>query len=70
MCFPMADVDTMVLRADPDTTTMLACYLNAAMGNNPSAREAYARIYGAEWSALGIGISINDGASTSAKTAR
>ncbi len=66
----MADVDTKVLMADPDTTTMLACYLNAAMERDASAREAYARIYGEEWSALGLGIAINDSATATAKTVR
>jgi hypothetical protein len=66
----MADVDTMVLKADPTTTTMLAAHLNAAMAQSHDAQEAYARIYGVQWSALGNGAAINDGATTTAKTAR
>ncbi len=51
-------------------TTVLAAYLNAAMANDAMARMAYALMYGAEWSPLGNGATINDGASTVAGTVR
>jgi len=66
----MADTDSQVLASDPTVTTCLAAYLNAAMARDASARAAYAAQWGAEWSPLGCGAEINDGASTSARTVR
>lgn len=66
----MANVDSMVLAADPTVTTYLAAYLNAAMSRDASARDAYARIYGAEWSAIGDGTEINDTTSATSATVR
>lgn len=65
----MADTDSMVLAGDPEVTTCLAAYLNAAMARNASAREAYRAMWGAEWAPLGHGAEINDGASSMARTA-
>lgn len=53
-----------------DATTTLAAYLNAAMERDPMARMAYAVMYGAEWSPLGNGATVNDGASSTAGTVR
>lgn len=66
----MADVDSLVLQADPTVTTIIAAHLNAAMARNEVARAAYARIYGESWESLGNGIEINDTATANAKTAR
>lgn len=63
------DSDATVLAADPTVTTCLAAYLNAAMARDASARAAYAAQWGAEWSPLGNGHEINDGASSVARTA-
>lgn len=60
----------MVLANDPTVTTCLAAYLNAAMDRDSAAREAYERIYGSQWSALGNGAAINDGATAVAGTVR
>lgn len=65
----MADTDSMVLAGDPDVTTCLAAYLNAAMARDERARAAYAATWGAEWAPLGHGAEINDGASSTARTA-
>jgi hypothetical protein len=51
-------------------TTVLAAYLNAAMARDERARAAYERLYGAQWSALGNGAEMHDGASTHAGTVR
>lgn len=53
-----------------DATTHLAAYLNAAMERSPEARDAYASLWGVEWTALGCGASINDGVSSEAGTLR
>lgn len=66
----MADVDYLVLASNPSVTTCLAANLNAAMARNASARDAYARIYGCEWSSLGNGVEINDSADSTAITVR
>lgn len=66
----MADVDSLVLQADPTVTTIIAAHLNAAMARNASARDAYARIYGESWESLGNGVEINDTVSANMKTAR
>ena len=64
------DSDATVLASDPTVTTTLAAYLNAAMARDASARDAYRALYGAEWSPLGNGTEINDGASSVAGTVR
>lgn len=64
----MSDIDTATLNANPDHTTVLAAYLNAAMANDVMARIAYQLTYGVEWAPLGNGVAINDGATTSANT--
>ncbi len=64
----MSDADAMTLASDPTATTELAAYLNAAMARSPQARAAYAALYGAEWSSLGDGTEINDGATATAAT--
>lgn len=53
-----------------DATTTLAAYLNAAMARDPMARMAYAVMHGTEWSPLGNGAEINDGATATAGTVR
>ena len=65
----MTDTDARILADDASHTTVLAAYLNAAM-QSESNRAAYAAQWGAEWSALGNGVSINDGASVTACTIR
>lgn len=64
------DTDTKVLSSNPTMTTCLAANLNAYMSRNADARDAYARIYGVSWVALGNGVEINDSASSTAVTAR
>lgn len=64
----MVDVDSLMLNADPEVTLVAACYLNSAMARNPVARDAYARIYGCEWTPLGNGMEIDDRKNTSEST--
>ena len=66
----MANADQMLFDADPNTTTHLAMFLNAAMAHAAGARAAYAAIYGEEWSPLGCGAELNDGASSRQGTVR
>lgn len=63
------DTDALTLAADPDATTCLAAYLNAAMARDASARAAYEAAWGVQWAPLGNGAEINDGASSTAHTA-
>jgi len=64
------DPDTKVLAADPDETTLLACYLNEAMERDAAARDAYLATYGVDWSPLGLGISIRSPRITESTTAK
>lgn len=64
------DMTAIALDADPTSTTHLAAYLNAAMRRDAAAREAYLATWGVEWSPLGDGSCIEDGASTLAGTVR
>ena len=66
----MVDVDSMVLANDATVTTTIAANLNAAMTRNHAAREAYARIYGYQWEALGNGVEIVENSETPTTTAR
>lgn len=66
----LADTDSMVLASDANATTCLAAYLNAAMARDERARAAYAAQWGVQWTPLGNGHEINDGATASARTVR
>ena len=66
----MADTDARILAADPNVTTTLAAYLNAAMAHSPEARAAYLATWGVQWSPLGNGTEIHDGASSRSATVR
>jgi hypothetical protein len=66
----METMTEQILLADPEATTTLAAYLNAAMARSPEARAAYAAIYGESWSPLGCGAEIWDGPSTHTRTVR
>ena len=55
MLFPTNPTELLLLD-DPETTTVVACALNAAMESDSNARARYLEIYGEEWAPLGNGM--------------